>query len=301
MSTDKTWSCQRLADLITSKIEESVSLDYKAAAALDFSDKKKREIAKDVSAMANSNGGTIIYGIAEFPDDARKHLPERIDPVSRKSYSKEWLESVVSGIKPRIENLRITPVEIPPSADNVVYVVDVPKSCTAHQATDFRYYKRYNFESVPMYDFEIRDILNRRRFPKLEVKASLVFARSGNEGALHFEIHNIGDVLASRFAAIVHVPAPLIWQNRQLIFNDGTLVKIEGESALRLNKFHNAIGTPLFPFSLREENFKFFIGEMQPLPKKSISNIRYKVYADDMPFLEGSFLPAKIFRQSESF
>ena len=41
-------------------------------------------------------------------------------------------------------------------------VVEIPKSLTAHQARDLRYYRRYNFESVAMVDYEIRDVMNRQ-------------------------------------------------------------------------------------------------------------------------------------------
>jgi predicted HTH transcriptional regulator len=148
-----TWDFARLNSLISSKIEESFSLEYKAAGAFSETDKKKRdvktEVTKDISAMANSNGGTIIYGMAEYSDNARRHLPERIDPLSRSQFSKEWLESIISNIKPRIELLKIVPVAIPTNPEHVVYVVEIPKSTTAHQALDFRYYRRYNFESGP--------------------------------------------------------------------------------------------------------------------------------------------------------
>ena len=46
--------------LIDSGMRESEVLEYKTATTV-FSDNDKREIAKDVSAMANSLGGIIIY------------------------------------------------------------------------------------------------------------------------------------------------------------------------------------------------------------------------------------------------
>ena len=51
--------------LIHGKAEESIHLDFKAAESLGDSNPKKNEIAKDVSAFANSDGGIIIYGISE--------------------------------------------------------------------------------------------------------------------------------------------------------------------------------------------------------------------------------------------
>jgi predicted HTH transcriptional regulator len=46
-------------------IQESVTLDYKDAAALGKTSPQRSELCKDVSAFANSAGGQIIYGIQE--------------------------------------------------------------------------------------------------------------------------------------------------------------------------------------------------------------------------------------------
>ena len=51
--------------LIETQAEESTYLDFKAAGALEKTNVKRAEIAKDVSAFANSDGGVIIYGIKE--------------------------------------------------------------------------------------------------------------------------------------------------------------------------------------------------------------------------------------------
>lgn len=168
------WNQARVQQLINDGVEEGLTLDYKAAAALYNTDPKKTEITKDVSALANSAGGLIIYGVKEFEDKGRRHLPEKIDPVSRNDISKEWLEQVISGIRPRIDNLVIYPVPIAGVIDQVVYIVDVPQSETAHQAKDSRYYRRYNFESVPMADHEIRDVMGRIKHPNIEVECKFV-------------------------------------------------------------------------------------------------------------------------------
>ncbi|MEA5080437.1 MAG: helix-turn-helix domain-containing protein [Bacteroidota bacterium] len=54
-----------IRQLIYLKVEESIQLDFKQAESLGKNDKKKLEIAKDVSAFANSAGGYIVYGIKE--------------------------------------------------------------------------------------------------------------------------------------------------------------------------------------------------------------------------------------------
>ncbi|WP_422350820.1 helix-turn-helix domain-containing protein [Flagellimonas sp.] len=165
------WTLEKIVQYIDNQIEESNSLDYKAAGALANNDKKKNEISKDVSAFANSNGGVIIYGVKEFDDSDKNHLPERIDPVERSRISKEWLEQVIATrIQPKIEGTEICPVTVSETENTVIYVVNIPKSSTAHQASDNKYYKRYNFQSEPMQDYEIRDVMNRASYPKIELE-----------------------------------------------------------------------------------------------------------------------------------
>jgi len=163
------WNLAKIEGLIKDKIEENLNLDYKASESLQRNDKKANEISKDVSAFANSDGGIIIYGISE--DQENKHLPGSIDPIDRKLISKEWLEQIIqSRIRPRIENIIIHPITVNEENNQVIYVVEIPQSNTAHQASDKKYYKRFNFNSEPMYDFEIRDILNRTKYPIIELE-----------------------------------------------------------------------------------------------------------------------------------
>jgi hypothetical protein len=159
-----------IENLILNQVEENIHLDYKAADALQKTDGKKKEISKDISAFANSDGGIVIYGVKEFTEPTKKYLPEKIDPIDRNIISKEWLEQVInSNVSPRIDGIKITLISILTEKDKVLYVVEIPKSNTAHQAGDQRYYKRFNFESVAMYDYEIRDVMNRKKFPKIEL------------------------------------------------------------------------------------------------------------------------------------
>lgn len=162
-----------LENLITNKIEESLHLDYKAPQSLEKNDKRRNELAKDVSAFANSAGGIIIYGITE--NNIEKHLPEKIEPLSRKLIDKEWIEQTIqSRIQPKIDDILIHAIEIDGDSDKVVYVIEIPQSTTAHQSHDHKYYKRHNFNSIPMYDYEIRDTLNRLKNPKIELQFKVI-------------------------------------------------------------------------------------------------------------------------------
>ena len=144
--------------LIKSGAEESVHIEYKAAGALELTDYKKHEISKDVSAMANADGGIIVYGIYE-----EDHIPKGYSFINGNTFSKEWLEQVInSKIKRRIPELTIDVIRLGNKINQSVYVVKIPRSAEApHMASDGRYYKRYNFESKRMEEYEVRDLFRR--------------------------------------------------------------------------------------------------------------------------------------------
>jgi hypothetical protein len=163
------WTEDDLLILISNRVEESLTLDYKACGALAPTESKKREVSKDVSAFANSAGGVIVYGIIED-----KRIPIHLDVgYSPSDISKEWIEQVInSNIQRRIDGIRINPVRIGGTSDHqVVYVVWVPQSARApHMAADHRFYKRFNFESVAMEEYEVRDIARRSEAPDLSLE-----------------------------------------------------------------------------------------------------------------------------------
>jgi hypothetical protein len=142
--------------LIRDQVQENIHLDYKASKAI--SQKARDEIAKDVSAFANSDGGVLIYGVEE-----KDHLPVRIDDgVDDSVCSREWIENIItSGISPKVNDVRILPVPVSPGRS--LYVISVAKSVRGpHQASDRKFYKRHNFKSEPMEEYEINDVRNRR-------------------------------------------------------------------------------------------------------------------------------------------
>lgn len=158
-----------LKSLIENQIQEDYSLEYKSGEFLGRGDGKISKLSTIVSSFANSNGGRLIIGIKEYDEEEKNHLPEKIVPVNQTKFSREWLDQILnSNIRPSIPNIKISIVNI--EANEVVYILDIPQSEIAHQAKDYRYYRRYNFTKQAMTDFEIKDIMNRSKQPKLEFK-----------------------------------------------------------------------------------------------------------------------------------
>jgi hypothetical protein len=150
------WTVSRIQKMIDEGVEEDLHLDYKSIDSLGHDGRKKSELSKDVSAFANSDGGIIIYGVTETENKPVKfdNKPSTVD--------REWIENVInSTIQNKIDNLLIHPLTL--DDGNQIFVIEVPKSLRApHMAKDNRYYKRYNFSSVPMEHYEIEDIRNRK-------------------------------------------------------------------------------------------------------------------------------------------
>jgi hypothetical protein len=153
---------EELRTLHANRVQESATLEYKASAAVENADAKKAEIAKDISAMANAEGGQFVYGMSEA-----NHMPNGLDEgIDPNRFNGLWFEQVIQqNIRPSVEGLKI--LQIPLENGNVVAVITVPQSTTIHQAKDGRYYRRRNFRNDIMQDYEIREALNRSRTPDL--------------------------------------------------------------------------------------------------------------------------------------
>lgn len=169
MKPSQEWVESDIIKMINNQEKENLNLDYKACGSLAKTDSKKTEVSKDISSFANSAGGVIIYGVLE-----RDNLPVAIDSgFDPNEISKEWLENIInSNIYPKIDNLHINQIDLKTQGTGkVIYVVTIPQATfmAPHQAQDKRYYKRYNFQSAPMDDYEIKDILNRVKYPDLHL------------------------------------------------------------------------------------------------------------------------------------
>lgn len=284
----RNWTESRLQNFITSEIEESLTLEYKAAEALDRADFKKKEITKDVSAMANSAGGIIVYGIAEDQREDKRHLPGKITPVDRTRFPREWLEQIIQAIRPRIDGIVIHSVKLESGENDAAYVVEIPQSNTAHQASDHRYYKRFNFQAVPMEDYEIRDVIFREQTPNIVLNFLIEITDSAmDEGIstnynLVVQARNDGSAFAQYVAVFADVPVVILQKiESKMNVKDGG--KMYRHRLTNLNQeYADADFRANFPL-LRSMSMNWKI----PLNDKILSlrgenlEIKWKIYADN--------------------
>jgi len=285
--------------LITDEIQESLTLDYKSSASLGRSNEQRNELIKDISAFTNSAGGQVVYGIVEID---RK--PVRIDAGSDPAtVSREWIEQVIdSNVQPRIEGLIIRP--IPLEGGNFVYVIEAPAAVTRapHQAMDKKYYKRQNFQSIPMEDYEIRDSL--RRAVYAEPFATFSFKNGLNKidvelvhGSDYSEAINLDITLGNKSSQPAYYSIFTLYIDHRLnVLSQGHLEnggKTNANDGRSVNLYRKKMGIPgvfpLFretsfalcvpPFSFRVPNLlldsghKFLIGYEIRTPGHHVSQI----------------------------
>jgi len=169
------WEEEDIRRLIDNQRKEATDLEYKRCDALVKNGKKPREkiiedLSKDVSSFANAGGGTIIYGVIE-----EGHLPKKIDKgFNPAKIKREWIgdiEDIIdSNVEPKIDGLKIKQVELNRNnPGKVIYIIYILQSLQgAIQAKDYRYYQRRNFKAEPMEEYQVRDVMNRFKYPLLK-------------------------------------------------------------------------------------------------------------------------------------
>jgi hypothetical protein len=275
MKLPEDWGEQDLVELISLKQEENLQLDFKRAESLDSTDKKKTEISKDVSAFANSAGGTIVYGISESAQEPR--YAETLSPINPAKYPKEWLEQIInSRIQPRIQEVLINPVDLGSSCPGqYAYVVCIPQSTTAHQASDHRYYKRYNFESVAMEDYEVRQTMERASRAAYQIRMARPSRVSDRDGfrfaTLSCVVENVSELVGRDVSAVLFLPKHVICgpDNYEVLVEDNVYSRIPGTWVLSTTSFKTAMDLhPVSPcqiFFQREVKFSSSLSSTPPL------------------------------------
>ena len=196
-----------LHSLIRIQAEESINLEFKSAGSLATTEPKKAEIAKDISAFANSAGGIIVYGISE-----KEHKADVFTPINGDIFTKEWLEQVIqSRIQRKIQGLQIIPIRLSQKVSDSVYVVRIPESALApHMTSEKKFYKRFNFESVQMEEYEIRNLYNRKEKTKLIIDNIVRTGKPYEEDgviyhSLGFQIENIGKAVEKDYKLLIQL------------------------------------------------------------------------------------------------
>lgn len=141
-----------LDDLITNSVRESKRLEFKREP-YKTNREGKREFLKDVSALANTEGGAIIIGMEEKDGAAHVIVPVSglIDPEILR------LQSLArDSIEPRLPSLEIEEVSVPTGS---VIAVTVDASYAApHRVSHEGHNKFYGRTSAGVYELDVSEL-----------------------------------------------------------------------------------------------------------------------------------------------
>lgn len=279
-----------LSTFVIRKNEENLNLEYKDIRYYERTD----ELSKKIAGFTNSAGGLLVLGVSEEdPEGTGRNA--RVFPSAitwgDSSLSRETLEDRLNArIQPRVEGLKIVPLRDKKS--QVVFLLDVPASDDRpRMAYDNRYYKRLNFETVPMEHYEVEAFFGRRRHPKVLLLLELIkINRTRRSGSTSEEVSlNIGVHLVNEGkAAAKHTMATIEFRNQDIInIPIGTFVRVDDlRQGVPAVQFSNDVGV-LHAAAAHRYN----LGEIDVRVRDAMQDINFlwSVVAEDMDMTVSEF------------
>ncbi len=191
------WTTDDLKNLIGQA--ESVRLDFKQSRLLNESHERiTNNLSREVSAFANTEGGTIVIGIIERHEGKARIADRFDDGVDIKTWSPERIQQLCeSNISPPLRGLRVKAIPLDEARTKHAVAVYVPQGNTVYQARDRRYYGRSEYESKPLLDHEIRLLMFRGKTPNAVVKLTNCHKRFEKQPATQTSGNSLSDTEVS--------------------------------------------------------------------------------------------------------
>lgn len=259
---------------------ESTTLEFKQ---IDYQDRErdKTELCKDVSGMANAQGGYIICG---FDDDGNL---VGLGPDYKEDEKIKKFEQVLLGnITPRIHGVRMRVVALSDSQKGCVLVIQVPRSLSApHRASEQgAFFMRREKSVMPMTMDELRRAFN---FSETYIQRVQAFRRDRVSKVSNEVLEEMPVILQSEPKLMVHL-IPIgnsIGQNAIDLKNVANSMPAHGDEAIHFKhrNRYNLYGVATAPSdskSQRQYIQVFREGTVEfvcivPFEEKSLASIGY--------------------------
>jgi hypothetical protein len=154
----ETWTAATVDELVTGAWQESMVLEFKRELGTTRSDRK--ELAKDVSALANTSGGWIVYGLDEQPNAQGIKVAGPVVPLTDPNTAQRIDDIAAEAIVPPVRYRSRT---IPYGTGSCVVLRVEPSTAALHMVQaydDFRYYRRTERAARPMSEVEVRQAID---------------------------------------------------------------------------------------------------------------------------------------------
>jgi hypothetical protein len=177
-----------IEELVTTRAQETVQLDFKLKDNQTNGELSKRDrqtLGPALSALANSAGGLLIWGIEAKRDTNGVDAAQRKVPIPQLArFWSEVARAVGELLMPRHDGIEIEAIDDPVVPDTGYLAIWVDRSDRrphrSEATDDKRYYKRAGDSSFAMEHYDIEDAFNRTA--PTEVRLALVEIKTRPEG-----------------------------------------------------------------------------------------------------------------------
>jgi hypothetical protein len=216
------WTGADLEDFVAAKFPEGLRLEYKRELTLERKT-QRAEAAKDVSGLANAQGGLLLYGIEE--DDGEDPLPKAIVPITDEGLQTRLENVLDDALAPRASFQAATV----PVGNGVVIVIRIEpqlgEPVMVQGYGEYRYYRRSGTRTIRMSASEVAEAHAKARgmeeelikvLHSLPLRARITRPRSLDEAklALHGQIKPEWTPLATVVVAALDCHRPLLTPDR---------------------------------------------------------------------------------------
>jgi hypothetical protein len=270
------------------------------------------ELSKQLSAFANSGGGTLVYGVKDVaPGGLRTVDRGGVSSTLRGRSTKEWLEDVIPHlVEHQLMSFNVYSILKTGAGSNIdegkeITLIEINDSEQApHQARDKRYYARVGGKSRPIGHRMVLDILGRAVHPRLEISFSIrehLLHKRSYRIELLISCKNIGRVYAKYINGFIEAPKSLIdkheedqapgsWKRTKLLFDNVHKDIVDVDLSLggprTLNRYVTRYA-PLLPGLSIRKAYAMAIKRLDELVQFADSQLAWTVYADNMAPVEG--------------
>jgi len=186
-----------------------------------------KELAVQLSAFANTGGGTIVYGISDAQAGQAREVDNGGVALNIKGGTKEWLEDVIpTRLEYELTDFNVYVITENHGGQTVddgrgIFLIQVGDSEAApHQSrSDMKYYARVGGKSRPIGHRMVMDIAGRRKEADITISHKLVVGMKESHAAgmnvqivAQLSVENVGRVSA-RFPYVELMASDTHWLN----------------------------------------------------------------------------------------
>lgn len=278
--------------LRTLPVGELSYIDYKESRWLTLDQKWRQDVSRYLSAFANQEGGYLVIGVVD-PVPGGVIQVDGGTPLDANGGIIQWLENVLPDLVERpLDHIDVWAVTSRTGQSAIhpnhgVIVIHVrPSEGAPHQARDGKYYTRHGSKLKPLGHRAISDIAARRKYPSLQLINITLFWSRLDDFILSATVENTSAVSARDCSVVVDLPV-YVGKEGFLSYERSIATTDDGLAAVRVN-LNNRRGGTLFPRSRQTFTAKLDVGIRSGEAVPTISDVRYKLFADEMPFIQGS-------------